>query len=87
MREEAFGGRELENLYQARDLLRQWIKYYNEERLHSALNYLRPVDYYIGNPEALVTERKRKLTAATARRKDVNRRIDITKTRVGGVSF
>ena len=87
VREEAFGDRELEGFYQARDLLRQWVKYYNEERLHSALNYLRPVDYYTGNPEALLTERKRKLTAATARREDVNRRIDVTKTRVGGVSF
>ena len=87
VREEAFGDREVEDLYQARDLLRQWVKYYNEERLHSALNYLRPVDYYEGNPEALLTERKRKLTVATARRKDVNKRIDVTKTKVGGVSF
>lgn len=87
VREEAFGDREVDDLYQARDLLRQWVKYYNEERLHSALNYLRPVDYYEGNPEALLTERKRKLTAATARRKDVNKRIDVTKTKVGGVSF
>jgi len=87
VREEAFGDREVEDLYQARDLLRQWVKYYNEERLHSALNYLCPVDYYEGNPEALLTERKRKLTAATARRKDVNKRLDVTKTKVGGVSF
>ena len=61
--------------------------YYNEERLHSALNYLRPMDYYEGNPKASLTEWKRKLTAATAGRKDVNRRIDVAKTRVGGVSF
>ncbi len=87
MREEAFGDREVEDLYQARDLLRQWVKYYNEERLHSALNYLCPVDYYEANLEALLTERKRKMTAATARRKDVNKGLDVTKTKVGGVSF
>jgi len=87
VREEAFGDTEVEDLYQARDLLRQWVRYYNEERLHSALNYLRPMDYYEGNPEALLTERKGKLKAAALRRKEVNRRVDLTKTRVGGVSF
>jgi len=87
VREEAFGDRELEDLYQARDLLRQWVSYYNQERLHSALNYLRPVDYYEGDPEALLAERKRKLTEATTRRKEVNRQVDLMETGVGGVSF
>ena len=82
VREEAFGDREVEDLYQARELLGQWVRYYNEERLHSTLNYLRPVDYYRGNPEALLAERKRKLKAAAARRKEVNRLIDLTKSKV-----
>jgi len=73
VREEAFGDDEKEDYYQARDLLDQWVKYYNQERLHSALNYLRPVDYYMGNPEVLMAERKKKLTNAKARRKDVNK--------------
>ena len=38
-----------------------------------ALEYLRPVDYYLGNPQALLAERKRKLREAAARRKEVNR--------------
>jgi transposase InsO family protein len=87
VREEAFGDREVEDFYQARDLLRQWVRYYNEERLHSALNYLRPVDYYDGDPEALLAERKRKLMAAVIRRKEVNRQVNLMETRVGGVSF
>jgi hypothetical protein len=41
---------------------------YNEERLHSALNYLRPGDYYRGNPEALLAEQERKPKAAAAKR-------------------
>ena len=82
VREEAFGDREVEDLYQARELLGQWVRYYNEERLHSTLNYLRPVDYYRGNPEALLAERKRKLKAAAARRKEVNKLIDLTKSKV-----
>ena len=30
----------------------------HEARVHSALKYLRLVDYYRGNPEALLAERK-----------------------------
>jgi len=87
VREEAFGDRELEDLYQARDLLRQWVNYYNKERLHSALNYLCPVDYYEGDPETLLAERKSNLTATATRRKEVNRKVDLVKTGVGCVSF
>ena len=79
VREEAFGDEEQEDYYQARDLLDQWVKYYDNERLHSALNYLRPVDYYRGNPEALMAERKDKLAKAAARRKDVNKRGQLLK--------
>lgn len=73
VREEAFGDTEVEDLYRAKDLLAEWVRYYNEERLHSALEYLRPVDYYLGNPQALLAERKRKLREAAARRREVNR--------------
>ena len=64
VREEAFGTEENEGYYRARHLLDQWVTYYDNERLHSALNYLRPVDYYRGNPESLMAERKSKLTKA-----------------------
>jgi len=37
------------------------------------LEYLRPVDYYLGNPQALLAKRKTKLREAAARRKEVNR--------------
>lgn len=74
VREEGLGDDEREDYYQARDLLEQWVKYYNHERLHSALNYLRPVDYYMGNPQTLLAARKMKLTEATARRKEINKR-------------
>ena len=40
-----------------------------------ALNYLRPVDYYKGNPEVLLAERERKLKTAGNKRKVVNRLI------------
>ena len=44
-----------------------------EAQQQAALEYLRPVDYYLGNPPALLAERKRKLREAAARRKEVNR--------------
>ena len=73
VREEGLGDQEREDYYQARDLLELWVKYYNHDRLHSALNYLSPVDYYKGDPEALIAARKNKLTKATARRKNINK--------------
>ena len=78
MRDGAFADEEVEDFYQARDLLGQWVRYYNEERLHSALNYLRPADYYRDNPETLLAERKRKLKTAALRRKEVNRQNGLT---------
>jgi putative transposase len=48
------------------------IDYYNQERLHSSLSFLRPADYYRGNPEALLAERRRKLQAARELRKQEN---------------
>lgn len=48
------------------------IDHYNHRRLHSSLNFLRPVDYYRGNPAALLAERRRKLTTARQLRKQEN---------------
>jgi hypothetical protein len=48
------------------------IDAYNNVRLHSALSFLRPVDYYRGDPEALLAERRRKLQTARELRKQEN---------------
>lgn len=48
------------------------IDHYNHERLHSALSFLRPVDWYRGNPTTLLAERRRKLETAKALRKQEN---------------
>src|SRR5262249_37952024 len=47
---EALEGEELTNLLQAQDVLAKVVRWYNEERLHSALGYLPPVVYYRGSP-------------------------------------
>ncbi|UCC99366.1 MAG: DDE-type integrase/transposase/recombinase [Phycisphaerales bacterium] len=62
-----------ESDYQATaDEIGRIMDHYNHERLHSSLGFLRPVDYYRGNPEALQAERRRKLEQAKACRKQAN---------------
>jgi len=72
---EALEGEELTNLLQAQDVLARLVRWYNEERLHSALGFLRPVDYYRGEPGHLHEARRVKLRAARHRRKEVNLQI------------
>lgn len=36
----------------------EWVSYYNREKPQSALESLHPIDYYRGNPQALLAERK-----------------------------
>jgi len=54
---------ELTDYYQAVDALTRWVHYYNDERPHAALACLRPIDYYRGDPQARLQERRRKLAA------------------------
>ena len=48
------------------------VELYNHRRLHSSLSYLRPVDYYRGDPTTLLAERRRKLQEARELRKQEN---------------
>lgn len=63
---------DLEDAVQAKAVIAGIIDHYNHHRLHAALNFLRPVDYYRGNPEALLAERRGKLKAARELRKQEN---------------
>lgn len=69
---EALDGEELTDLYQARDVMQRIISWYNSERLHSALGYLRPIDYYRGDPDELKEARRRKMAEARHRRREKN---------------
>jgi len=63
---------ELTDPVQAQDVLTKIIRWYNEERLHSALGYMPPVVYYRGNPAIRHEERRRKMAEARHRRKEKN---------------
>jgi len=63
---------ELEHDTQAREVVRGIIRWYNEERLHSAIGFLRPMDRYRGEPEKILAERRRKLLEARRRRREEN---------------
>ena len=60
------------NRFEAEDALRRIVEHYNTERLHSSLGYLRPIDYYRGDPEQLQERRRRRLRQARHRRKQIN---------------
>jgi putative transposase len=69
---EALDVEELTDLLQARDVIARIVKWYNAERLHSALGYLRPIDYYRGDPTKLSEVRRRKMAEARHRRREKN---------------
>jgi len=69
---EALEGEELTDLWQARDVIVRVVEWYNTQRLHSALGYLRPIDYYRGDPATLHEQRRKKMAEARHRRREKN---------------
>lgn len=69
---EALEGEELTDLLSAKEVIARQIKWYNRQRLHSALGYLRPIDYYRGDPQSLHEQRRRKMAEARHRRREQN---------------
>lgn len=69
---EALDDQALTNLTQARRILGEWVRQYNEERLHAGLGYLTPAEYYRGDPTARRAERTAKLEKAQQERQRIN---------------
>jgi putative transposase len=71
-RREALEGEELRHLLAADKVLARIVRWYNEERWPSALGYLRPADYYGGDPEERKAERRPQVAQARHQRRDKN---------------
>lgn len=56
------------NIDDARNTISKYVEYYNTTRLHSALGYLRPIDYLEGNPDKLYQIRESKMKSAVQER-------------------
>jgi putative transposase len=69
---EELEGEALTNLLAAEKVFGRIVRRYNEERLHSALGYLAPIDYYRGRPEERYAARRTKLAQARHQRKEKN---------------
>ncbi len=69
---EALDGEELTDLLTAERVLARLVRRYNEERLHSALGYLPPWEFYRGEPSRRFEERRIKLSQARHRRRERN---------------
>jgi hypothetical protein len=59
------------SLDDAQRIVTDYVAYYNDSRLHSAIGYVTPKDKLLGNDEALFAERDRKLAEARERRKQL----------------
>ena len=69
---DALAASDPQNLTQARTLIGTWVTYYNEKRLHAALGYLPPAEYYRGDTAARQRERQQKLNQARQARRQTN---------------
>jgi len=61
------------SLEDARRIVADFVAYYNNVRLHSAIGYVAPKGKLEGRAEAILAERERKLTAARERRANMRR--------------
>ena len=62
------------SLEEGRELMDEFVTFYNTERLHSAIGHIAPIDKLEGREDQIMKERKRKLEEARQQRALANRR-------------
>jgi transposase InsO family protein len=77
LKNETIRKRAPETLGEAISVMGKYIEHYNNERLHSSIGYITPVDKLYGKEPFILDARKRKLSEARGRRKQVHTLINI----------
>ena len=72
------------SLEDARRLVKRFVMYYNQVRLHSAIGYVTPKDKLEGREFVIFAERKRKLAAARKRRSLAHSQAELRAPRQSG---
>ena len=72
MRNEAIRSRAPQVYDEAVKVLDKYFKYYNNERLHSGIGYLRPADLFYGRVEEVIRRREAGIEKARQERKEWN---------------
>lgn len=70
--QEALADEDLRTSSRARARIGTWVTKYNQRRLHAGRGYLRPANFYRGDPAARRTERAAKLDRTRAQRRRLN---------------
>lgn len=61
------------SLEDAREVVEDFVRYYNNHRLHSAIGYIAPHDKLMGNEKDIFAQRDQKLTEVREERKQRRR--------------
>jgi transposase InsO family protein len=75
LREEGLSEKQINDKYKALEIIEDWVNYYNNQRLHASLKYLRPIDYLKDQVDAKLNIRREKLARAKRDRRKVNRNL------------
>ena len=67
---------------QAQKVIEEYVEYYNKQRYHSGIKYLKPVDVFTGRDKIILEERQEKLKRARLARIEKNK--EIAKNLSGG---
>lgn len=65
------------DLEQAKRVVAEYIRYYNHERLHSAIGYITPIDKLNGKEKSIFDLREKRLEIARQKRRNKNSQIQL----------
>ncbi|MCX7715667.1 MAG: IS3 family transposase [Clostridia bacterium] len=73
VRQEALGPNSPVTLFSAEKVIEEYVRYYNNTRLHSSIGYVAPIEVFKGTHEEIFTKREQKRAEAKKKRIEINR--------------